>query len=305
MAIRGDQIEGSETGSQRANGVEPARVSQVRWADPGDPSRRDPHRADSSELVHEARKAIKRMRALARLLRHELGEPEFKRVNSSLRDAGRRLAGTRDAQVRLATLTSLTDRHSKALAREGIGLLSARLERERAQSDEPSDNAEVLEDIAAMRRQLARWNLADRDFEDLAPGLRRIYREGRHRHARVECEHARDAQDLHDWRKRVKSLYYALDTLGGKRAKGARKATRRADRLGDLLGEEHDLWMLRIYVEEHPDAFGADTAARDELLDRIERGRRRLRARALRLGARLYRHGPGKFTRRLGAVFSR
>jgi hypothetical protein len=32
--------------------------------------------------VHEARKAIKRMRALARLLRDELGEQEFARVNA-------------------------------------------------------------------------------------------------------------------------------------------------------------------------------------------------------------------------------
>ena len=38
---------------------------------------------DPAELVHDARKAIKRMRALARLLRHELGESEFRRVNDS------------------------------------------------------------------------------------------------------------------------------------------------------------------------------------------------------------------------------
>ncbi len=37
-------------------------------------------------------------------------------------------------------------------------------------------------------------------------------------------EHGRDEQDVHDWRKRVKSLYYALDMLGAKKAKGARRA---------------------------------------------------------------------------------
>jgi CHAD domain-containing protein len=178
------------------------------------------------------------------------------------------------------------------------------LERERLQNSEPADSDEVLEDIATMRRQLARWNLVDRDFQALAPGLRRIYREGRHRHAHVERGHVHNAQDLHDWRKRVKSLYYALDMLGARKAKGARRATRRADRLGELLGEEHDLWMLRLYVEEHPEAFSADGPARDALLERIERRRERLRRRALKLGKRLYNLKPGKFTRRIGTALS-
>ena len=110
---------------------------------------------------------------------------------------------------------------------------------------------------------------------------------------------------MHDWRKRVKSLYYALDMLGGKRAKGARKATRRADRLGDLLGEEHDLWMLSVYAEEHLDAFGEDSHARDDLLELIERRRQLLRNRALKLGARLYKRSPARFTKRLHTAFSR
>jgi CHAD domain-containing protein len=274
------------------------------------------HSADPAELVHEARKAIKRMRALARLLRDELGEQEFARVNASLRNAGRRLAGARDADVRLATLRELIERHPRALApsrgsskengpqREGIRYLEEQLQRERLNYSQPSDIDEVLADIAAMRDQLARWSLVDTDFATLSPGLRRVYREGRHRYARCAREQGRDEQEVHDWRKRVKSLYYALDMLGAKKAKGARRATRRADRLGDLLGSEHDLWMLCVYVEEHPEAFGTDTAAKDELLRLIEQRRRRLRKRALSLGARLYKRKPGKFTRYIGRALT-
>jgi CHAD domain-containing protein len=280
-------------------------------SDPVEDDRTGSHSADPAECVHEARKAIKRMRALARLLRDELGEREFARVNDSLRSAGRRLAGARDADVRLATLRELIERHPHALApsqgpsngngpgREGIRPLEEQLQRERLNNKQPSDIDEVLADIAAMRDQLARWSLVDIDFDTLSPGLRRVYREGRHRYARCVHGHGQDEQDVHDWRKRVKSLYYALDMLGAKQAKGARRAARRADRLGDLLGSEHDLWMLCAYVEEHPDAFGADTAAKDELLKRIERRRRRLRKRAFAQGARLYKRRPGRFTRRI------
>jgi len=286
MAIASDPIKGNKIGLYPADGQGSART-------------------DPSELVHETRKAIKRMRALARLLRHELGEQEFKRVNGSLGDAGRRLAGSRDAQVRLATLRSLTHRHPEAIELEGVRLLGKRLERERAQAGDPTDDDEVLADIAAMRHQLARWNLVDHDFEAVAPGLQRIYREGRRRYAHVEREHGHSAQDLHDWRKRVKSLYYALDMLGGKKTQGMRKATRRANRLGELLGEDHDLWMLGAYVEDHSDALGDDVHARDALLERIEQRRKRLRKLALELGARLYKRKPGEFMRRVSAALSR
>jgi CHAD domain-containing protein len=258
----------------------------------------DPAELSHAELVHEARKTIKRMRALARLLRYELGEPEFERVNGSLRIAGQRLAGARDAEVRLATLQRLSSRHPKALALEGVELLSERLEREREQTSEPTRQQDVLDDIANMRRDLARWNLVDHDFEAIAPGLERIYREGRRRHTRVERRQGRDAQDAHDWRKRVKGLYYALDMLGGAKSKGAREAAKRADRLGDLLGEEHDLWMLCTYIEEHTHALGADPGAERTLLKLAERRRARLRRRALKLGARLYKRKPGDFAQR-------
>jgi CHAD domain-containing protein len=273
-------------------------------SDPTEGRMGDARAADPAELVHEARKAVKRMRALARLLRHQLGEPEFGRVNDSLRAAAQRLAGARDAEVRLETLHALAERHPQELAPERLRRLDERLRSERGEAIEPADLDRVLADIAAMRRQLARWNLVEHDFDALVPGLRRIYRGGRRRHRRVRRAHARNAQDLHDWRKRVKSLYYVLDMLGGANAKGARGATRRAHRLGDLLGEEHDLWMLNVFVDRHPDAFGDDNATRDALLRRIERRRARLRRRALRLGGRLYRRKPGSFTRRVGRSLS-
>jgi CHAD domain-containing protein len=264
-------------------------------------------RIEQAELVHEARKTIKRVRALARLLRYELGESEFERVDDSLRQAGRRLAGARDAEVRLATLERLERRHPRALALDGVRLLGARLLSERERMGEPADPEEVLADIAEMRRDLARWSLVEPDLDALSPGLRRLYREGRRRYAKVRREHAGDAEHVHDWRKRIKALYYALDMLGGDGgdAKDVRRATRRAKRLGELLGEEHDLWMLCAYVREDPDACGQDEGACATLIALAERRRKRLRKRALRLGGRLYKRKAGSFARRISAALDR
>lgn len=257
------------------------------------------------ELVHEARKAIKRMRALARLLRYELGEPEFERVNDLLRTAGQRLSGSRDAQVRLATLERLRSKHRKALAGDGIERLQQQLERECRHADEPPDIGEVLADIASMRNHLARWNLVDPDFDALAPGLRQIYRQGRRRYRRVQSKQGRSAEDLHNWRKRVKALYYALDMLGGANVKGTRRATRRADRLGDVLGEDHDLWMFATYIAQYPNVFAGYEDAHRALSKQIRRRRKRLRKRALRAGARLYERKPGDFTQRVSDALRR
>ncbi len=265
---------------------------------------RQPTRS-SAELVHEARKTIKRMRALARLLRYELGAQEFARVNSSLRAAGARLSQARDAQVRLATLRRLSSKHPKALALDGIARLREQLEHERDQDGEPTDTREVLADIAHMRDYLARWNLVEHDFDALAPGLRHIYRQGRRRYRRVRREHGRSPEAVHDWRKRVKNLFYALDMLDGAQAKGTRGATRRAERLGEMLGEEHDLWMLAAYIEQRPDAFGEDIVARRALLKLIERRRKRLRKRALRVGARLYKRKSDKLIARISDSLTR
>jgi CHAD domain-containing protein len=273
-----------------------------------DPDKRpeaDSPPAGRAKLVHETRKAIKRMRALARLLRYELGEEEFKRVNGSLRDAGQRLSGARDADVRLATLRSLRARHPRALALEGVDRLEQRLELEGEQASAPSPPNGVLEDIAAMRSDLARWNLVDHELGMLAPGVERIYREGRRRYTRVRDEQGSNAEHIHDWRKRVKSLYYALDMLGAKDMVGAHPAARRADRLGDLLGEEHDLWMFLAYVDQHADIFSEDAPARGKLVKRVKRRRKRLRKRALALGGQLYRRKPVGFTRRVARALSR
>src|SRR5262249_2675480 len=51
------------------------------------------------EAVHAARKALKRARALLRLLRDALGSRVYRRENARLRDAARPLTAVRDARI--------------------------------------------------------------------------------------------------------------------------------------------------------------------------------------------------------------
>jgi len=63
-------------------------------------------RTDSTpvEAVHEARKDMKKIRALLRLARGELGRQTYDRENACFRDAARELAGQREADVMRETL---------------------------------------------------------------------------------------------------------------------------------------------------------------------------------------------------------
>ena len=265
--------------------------------------------------VHEIRKAIKRLRALLALMRGELGPKRYARENAALRDCARRLAGARDAEVMLDTLDALQKQHPSRLARSAaVGALRAQLlaEREAAAAlaiRDPHVRSEVIGELHTVRARVERWGLHERPTKLLAPGLERIYRRGRlglgvalgrgQRDRRTGAAGRTEA--LHEWRKRVKELRYAAETLdrGGKSFKSTRRLARRADRLGELLGEEHDLALLEGRVRERSRQFAGERKTRKRLLKLIARRRKSLRKRALCEGERLYRRRPKKFMRRL------
>ena len=161
--------------------------------------------------VHEARKALKRLRALTRLLEDELGEQLFARENAVLREAGRRLSAARDAEVMVATLEDLMRRHPGELAhRRGVVRLHAavRAERERVVQlslGDGSTAADALDELRGVRRRVMAWSLSDRPgIETVEPALKRLYGRGRRRYRRAALGRGNRTRTLHAWRKRVK-----------------------------------------------------------------------------------------------------
>lgn len=268
----------------------------------------------AEEAVHETRKALKRVRALLRLLEGELGSGRAARERTVLRDAARRLAGARDAEVMVSTLDALARRHPRKLGRRrGLVELQARLHRERdtavAQTlGDAVTRAQVAHELGALRARVARWELPDRSADKLvAPGLERIYRAGRTHRARARRSSSprrKPDRTLHEWRKHIKDLRYAAEILDVRDPPGARsrgrnaKLARRADALGELLGEEHDLALLAERVRKHK-PLKRRKRTRRLLLGTIARRRADLRKRALRAGKRLYEPKPRRFVRRV------
>jgi CHAD domain-containing protein len=285
----------------------------------------DGEKAPSKKDVHETRKALKRLRTLLRLLRGRLGEDIYAREDRALRDAARRLAGARDAEVMLATLDSLIERHSRKLkGRPGVmalrgALLSERDNARRQTLSDPRATAQVVAELRACRVRVAKWQLPKlSDLELVESGLLHLYRQGRKRRRTAAAAKRDDARKMHQWRKRVKDLRYAAEMLqpanGPMRGAVRRmhRLARRADHLGELLGEDHDLAVLaeRILQDGTSAGGGGQTSAaklikgptRKTLLKLIAKRRHKLRRRALREGEQLYGTGPRTFMRHARAA---
>jgi len=259
----------------------------------------------AEQAVHETRKSLKRLRALMRLLSKELGERlALERESAILRDAGRRLAQARDAEVMVSTLDGLLKRHPTKLGRRrSVMKLRTQLVAERDKTakrmlGDAAMRAEVLGELRALRERVAQWRLPDRrgdraGLEMVEPGLTRLYRQGARHRRRVARVKGDTTEAMHQWRRRVKDLRYAAEMLG------LRPIARRADALGEVLGEEHDLALLAARVSANGKRGGGakQKAARKTLLKLIARRRKRLRRRALREGERLYLRRPKKFVR--------
>lgn len=75
---------------------------------------------ERQEAIHDVRKRIKKIRAVVRLVRDELGKEVYKRENECFRDAGRGLSEVRDAQVLLETFNKLEKHFADFIKPEGF-----------------------------------------------------------------------------------------------------------------------------------------------------------------------------------------
>jgi len=247
--------------------------------------------------VHEARKSLKRLRALARLLRPVLADEDYRRENEALRDAARHLAGARDAEVIALTL----DRLARDEGDDAFAALRTHLqgEREAAAARLQADAGparEAAAELGVVRGRAVAWVDATADFAAIEPGLRRLYREGRERHRRVRRRAT--VERLHEWRKRVKDLRYCAELLAPLDPERMADLAEQADRLGEILGDEHDVGVLVAFAKAHPELF-TSPAERTRLRKLARRESARLRRRAIRLGDELYARRPRRFTRPL------
>ena len=239
--------------------------------------------ADASEEgVHDARKDMKKLRALLRLVRGEVGDKVFRREADTFRDAAGELSGVRDADVMLATLAELEQRYDAEVGPVRQALEAHRIRTTGGGRKQAAETAVAL--LTEARGRVDDWPLERDGFEALAEGLERTYRRGR-RNWRAALKQP-SSENLHEWRKRTKDLWYHCSILEETWKPVMAALADEAHELSDRLGDDHDLAVLLD--------FGAES-----LEPLIATRRAELQEEAFAYGSRLYADKPKAFVRRI------
>ena len=239
------------------------------------------HKLPREKRVHEARKRFKETRALLRLVREPLGD-HFAEENASFRDAGRELATARDADAVLEALEQLE------LPRAIRNRVRRRLHA-RKSADAPLAELiqRTLQQLTVAQTRIAQWPSMDDSFATLVPGLMRTYREGRRAMRR-----AKSAEELHEWRKHVKTHWYHVLLLRESWPGMAKALASELHDLSDALGHHHDLDVLRGLAGDVP-----------ELVTAIDDRQRTMEHEAHELGARIFAEKPNAWLARMRNVW--
>jgi CHAD domain-containing protein len=252
---------------------------------------------DPVEAIHSARKSIKKQRSLLRLSRAAMPREDRQRENAILRDVARSLSDTRDADVLIASITELSERFAGQLPAATFDAVRAHLEA-RAQYEDPRSAVDGLAvgELAAARARVDDWRLRKAGWKAIEDGLVRTYSRGRDAFERAR--RAGQMEALHDWRKRVKDLWYHERLLAPICGPAVGGQVKDLDRLSDLLGDDHDLALLRQELTPPSPPMAVDL---DALVGVIDFRRGELQGEARAIGERVYCESPKAFRRRMCA----
>jgi CHAD domain-containing protein len=251
--------------------------------------------------VHEYRKAMKRWRALLRLLEPFVGD-EARRLRSEARDLARELSGARDAQSAIEALDDLAESNSTLSART-VASIRGRLDAIRLSAEAATLNAQVRARLAAALdaagQTIGTIRLDKLSFADLARELAKTYQ--RLREDSPKNWRTAEPDVLHELRRWVVAHRYQMELIEPLWPKFGQLWVAEAQRLRDRLGAFQDLSVLQGFTVPH-----APLAPWRARLTPLIRARQATHAKAAqRIADRLLAERPKAFRRRLETLWKR
>lgn len=247
---------------------------------------------DRHEAVHQVRKRCKKLRGLVRLVRPVF--PAYRAENRFFRDAARDLSYVRDAQSTLDCLDALRSHYQDQVDWQRFAPVRRALAQRRQRIAE--DRAGLEEKLHAFlgrmyeaRGRVDCWQLGDDGYAAVQDGLRRTYRRGRKALRSVVRDPS--TENLHEWRKRVKYHWYHARLVRRIWPDMLQVHRDAADNLADLLGDDHDLAVMRQAFVDDDAPFG-NSADLQTMLGLIDQRRGELQSLARPLGERLFAEKP-------------
>jgi len=252
--------------------------------------------------VHESRTRVKKVRAVAALLK-QAGAKLPRRDRRRLKSAARALSRVRDSSAIIDTFDRVRRRYPKQLPEHTYeilrrGLVAAR-DRSEARAQHDGVVAEAAERLEKTRKSAKEWTSDSIKWPDLVAIVTVSYHRSRNamKRARVTGQSA----TLHRWRKELKPLWYLL-RLARPLTTGVAPLIAALNQLETELGDDHNLVVLGATLRGCRDLRSMRAEIRQ--INRLAaRMRQPLRRRAFAHGRRLHVRKPEAFERWLRASF--
>lgn len=243
-------------------------------------------------LVHDVRKQLKKARSVLQLVRKEIGNGGFRGQDRRLRDVGRLMTESRDAEVRLQTMRQFEEvtHHHYRSYQKIEKLLAAELENFLAAFGGWEKEAIPLLERADQLGK--KWPRSGYREQELRRAVRRTYKSGRRALAKVQEELS--SANIHELRKQVKLLGYQVRILRPWNEVVIGELLRELTELGHLLGRVHDLTLLadRLRLERGERHWGKQD---DELLAVIEKTKAELQRDGVEIAERFFAERRAEF----------
>jgi CHAD domain-containing protein len=198
----------------------------------------------SDDAIHEARKRLKKVRALLQVIEADRGQGLGK-ASHRLRSINRTLSQLRDADAMLEVLHKLRTRNLHLFDDRTFARVRRRLSAHKRDITETVEHddawPEVVKILQKVRRGSRGWRPTHRGFRSLGDGIQRSHERGRK--AMKRARQTGQAEDYHEWRKEMKALMYELRLLEECSA-GIKRDVAVLNRAETWLGDEHNVAVL-------------------------------------------------------------
>lgn len=256
---------------------------------------------DAQKTIHEIRRSIKRIRAVLRLIRDEIGYSHYHRENLFFRDLARQMAPVRDSYVLCQTVKSLETNHPEVISTNDYSFLKERLS---IQIDQDLDRfigssggfERVLTDIGQAEKRIDQYCLLRHDYVSIKKGIRRVYRSGRFHHSRIGSSF--DTELLHEYRKTTKYLQFQMELIQPVYPKLLKAHAGTIDKHTELLGDIRDYDRLDFYIQNAVPKEIHSTK-RKKLLEIIRKRKEEMLVKVLARSQIIYAEKPKEFIKRI------
>ena len=261
------------------------------------------HGKKRDEAIHEARKSVKKIRGVLRLMEPELGRV-YSDENTRLRDVGRKLSELRDAKAIIEVFDGLLEKYKENLRAGALISIRRALEKSKRETEQSANVERVMQRAIATLHGAARraktWPLESDGFQAIAPGLEKTYRRGLR--AMSAAQKDPTPEKYHYWRKRVKDHWYHIRLLENLWTDVMRAHEASLKNLETWLGDDHNFVVLCGKMQEQPEKYG-DPKDIQLFLPLAAQHQKELRENAVSLGKRVYEEKPRQLTQKMSDLW--